>query len=89
MIRDPRIVAALAIALALALSVLAEVYLVDNRKYLFAGSDRLLFWTAFGLVNCLGIVLVSKWIGHAFLMRHDDPYSGEHVQAEPEEQGDG
>ena len=73
----------------LALSALAEILLVEHRERLFAGSDLLLFWTGFGSVGCVGIVVASKWAGHAFLMRHDDPYTGEHVEAEPQEGEDG
>lgn len=80
---------AVAIVAGLALSALAEWLLVDHREYLFAGSTWFLFWTGFGFVCCVGIVVVSKWAGHAFLMRHDDPYTDEHVEAEPGEDGDG
>ena len=27
------------------------------------------FYAAFGLLGCLGIILASKWIGHAWLMK--------------------
>ena len=79
-----------AIAVGLALSALAEVLLVEHRERLFAWSDLPLFWTGFGFAGCIAIVVASKWAGHTFLMRHDDPYTGEHVEAETEEEaGDG
>ena len=84
-----RLATALVILIGVALSALAEVYLVDHKEFLFEGSDLLLFWVGFGFVGCIGIVVISKWVGHAFLMKHDDPYTGEHVEAGPEEQGDG
>ncbi len=80
---------AIAIAVAVALAALIEVLFLDHRKRLFAGSDLPLFWVGFGLVGCIGIIVVSKWVGHAFLMKHDDPYTGEHVEPDPEERPDG
>ena len=76
----PIIIAIVAGAL---LSALAELAFVSKREAYFAGSDLFLFWVGFGLLSCIGIVEVSKWVGHTFLMRHDDPYTGEHVEAEP------
>ena len=75
----------------LALAAALDFFLVPHPERYFPGSDAPLFWTMFGLFGCVGIVVVSKWVGHAFLMKHDDPYTGEHVQAEPEpeEHGDG
>ena len=80
---------AIAIVAGVALSAVFEVFFVEHRERLFAGSDLLLFWVGFGFVGCIGIVMVSKWVGHAFLMKHDDPYTGEHVEAGPEERDDG
>ncbi len=68
----------------LALAAVLEFVFVGSPSRYFAGSDLPLFWAGFGLVGCAGIVVVSKWAGHTFLMRHDDPYTGEHVEAEPE-----
>ncbi len=79
----------IAIVIGVVLSAVLEVFLVDHREFLFTGSDVLLFWVGFGLVGCIGIVVISKWVGHTFLMKHDDPYTGEHVEAEPEEHRDG
>jgi hypothetical protein len=32
------------------------------------------FWAAFGFVGCALIILVSKWFGHAGIMRREDYY---------------
>lgn len=32
------------------------------------------FWTAFGLVGCIAIILLSKWFGHAGILRREDYY---------------
>ncbi len=79
----------IAVAIGVVLSVVLERFFVPDRKFLFTGSDEPLFWVGFGLVGCIGIVVISKWVGHTFLMKHDDPYTGEHVEAEPEEHRDG
>jgi len=79
----------IAIVIGVVLSAVLELFFVDHREYLFEGSTLLLFWVGFGFVGCIGIVVISKWVGHAFLMKHDDPYTGEHVEAEPEEHRDG
>ncbi len=79
----------IAIVVGVVLSAALEVLLVHHREYLFAGSTLLLFWAGFGFVGCVGIVVISKWVGHTFLMKHDDPYTGEHVEAEPGEHRDG
>lgn len=93
---NPRLATALVAVIGIALSGLADLYFFDHKEnlffdkeYLFAGSGLLLFWVGFGFVGCVGIVVISKWVGHAFLMKHDDPYTGEHVEAEPEEHRDG
>ncbi len=79
----------IAVAIGVVLSVVLERFFVPDRKFLFTGSDEPLFWVGFGLVGCIGIVVISKWVGHTFLMKHDDPYTGEHVEAEPGEHRDG
>lgn len=77
----------IAIVAGVLLSVAAELLFVSKREAYFTGSDLFLFWVVFGLLSCIGIVEVSKWVGHTFLMRHDDPYTGEHVEAEPPPEG--
>lgn len=79
----------IAIVIGVVLSAVLELFFVGHREFLFTGSDLLLFWVGFGLVGCIGIVVISKWVGHTFLMKHDDPYTGEHVEAEPEEASHG
>lgn len=79
----------IAVIAGLALAAVLEFVFVPVPEAYFYGSDAPLFWAVFGFVGCVGIVVLSKWVGHAFLMKHDDPYTGEHVEAEPEEHGDG
>ena len=69
----------IAIIVGLVISAGAETFLVDYRHRLFWGSENFLFWAAGGLFACLGIVWISKWLGHTFLMRTKDPYTGDHL----------
>lgn len=32
------------------------------------------WWAIFGAVGCAAIVIVSKWLGHAFLQKDEDWY---------------
>ena len=32
------------------------------------------FWAAFGFIGCALIIIVSKWFGHAGIMRREDYY---------------
>ena len=86
MIIDRSLVIAVVVGLVLAYAL--EAGFVSKSKAYFVGSDAPLFWVGFGLFGCIAIVVVSKWVGHAFLMKHDDPYTGEHVEAEPGEDRD-
>ena len=40
----------------------------------FAWSDILGFFALFGLIGCVAIVLISKWLGHHWLQRKEDYY---------------
>lgn len=79
----------IAIVIGLVLSAVLDRLRFPEPEKLFPGSILPLFWVGFGLVSCIAIVVISKWIGHTFLMKHNDPYTGEHVEAEPGEHSDG
>lgn len=78
----------IAIFIGIVLSAALDWFRFPEPEKLFPGSILPMFWVGFGLVSCITIVVVSKWVGHTFLMKHDDPYTGEHVEAEPGERGD-
>ena len=40
----------------------------------FAWSNILGFFAIFGLIGCVAIVLISKWLGHRWLQRKEDYY---------------
>lgn len=80
--------ALIAITVGLAASAGAETLFVDHRHRLFWGSETFLFWAAAGLLACLSIVWISKWLGHAFLMRAKDPYTGNQLETAGEDHSD-
>lgn len=58
-------------------SLMADLLLLD-REHLHAilpYADTPGFWSVFGLFWCGLLILGSKWIGHRFLMRAQDPYN--------------
>lgn len=70
-------------------SLVADLLLLD-REHLHAilpYADIPGFWAAFGLVSCGVLVLGSKWLGHKFLMREQDPYSHNKPPAADDETG--
>ncbi len=40
----------------------------------FAWSNILGFFALFGLIGCVAIILISKWLGHHWLQRKEDYY---------------
>jgi dolichyl-phosphate-mannose--protein O-mannosyl transferase len=43
-----------------------EVHFIGNRIYFF--------WSLFGLVICLGMIVIWKWMAHSWLERDEDYY---------------
>ena len=63
----------LVIALVLIASALADVFWRDSYGY-YAWSRIPAFYALFGLIGCVTIVLVSKWLGHMWLQKEQDYY---------------
>ena len=60
-------------------SVLALLILLDalfvNKEHAHTGPEHLpAFWSVFGFVGCVLIILLSKWFGHAGIMTREDYY---------------
>ena len=58
---------------------LAALILVDallvNKEHAHTGLERLpAFWSIFGFVGCVVIIIGSKWFGHAGIMMREDYY---------------
>ncbi len=68
----------LVILIALIPFVLVDILLHESHGYP-AGSGIPGFFALFGLVGCVTIVLISKWLGHNWLQRKDDYYDNNGV----------
>ncbi len=61
---------------ALALLILVDGLLI-NKEHV-EGVERLpAFWSVFGFVGCVLIIILSKWYGHAGIMTREDYYEQE------------
>lgn len=61
----------------LALLVVADAlpFLVHKDHHAHTAAERLPgFWSVFGLVGCTLIIFLSKWYGHAGIMKREDYY---------------
>jgi hypothetical protein len=58
----------------LALLIVVDSFLV-NKEHAHTGPEHLPgFWSVFGFVGCVLIILLSKWYGHAGIMTREDYY---------------
>jgi len=58
----------------LALLILADALLV-NKEHAHTAPEHIPgFWSAFGFVACALIVILSKWYGHAGIMKREEYY---------------
>lgn len=66
----------------LALLVLADALLV-NKEHAHTAIEHLPgFWSLFGFVACVLIVILSKWYGHAGIMTREDYYDTDESEIE-------
>ncbi len=63
-----------AILMALILSVGLDLLLRNGGHGDFAWSNILGFFALFGLIGCVAIIMISKWLGHHWLQRKEDYY---------------
>lgn len=61
-------------AAVLALVTLVDGLLVDKEHAHAAAEHVFGFWSAFGFVGCVAIIIISKWFGHAGIMTREDYY---------------
>jgi len=49
-------------------------FFIPRHEIHFLGDKIFGFWSAFGFIACVLIIVVSKWIGHHGLMKDEDYY---------------
>lgn len=47
---------------------------VERHEVHFLGDRIYCFWSLFGLIICLGMIVFWKWLAHAWLERDEDYY---------------
>jgi len=52
----------------------ADILLVNKDEAHTAAEHFPAFWSIFGFIGCVLIVIVSKWFGHAGIMTREDYY---------------
>ena len=57
----------------LVLLVVAD-FIIPRHEIHFFGDKVPGFWSLFGFISCALIIVVSKWLGHHWLMRDEDYY---------------
>jgi hypothetical protein len=58
----------------LALLILVDAFFV-NKEHAHTGPEHFpAFWSVFGFVGCVVIIVFSKWFGHAGIMTREDYY---------------
>jgi len=69
----------LIILIALTPVVLVDHLWRESYGYPFAWSRIPGFFALFGLIGCVAIVLISKWLGHYWLQKKEDYYDNNGV----------
>ena len=49
-------------------------FIIPRHEIHFFGDRIPGFWSLFGFISCVLIIVVSKWIGHHWLVRDEDYY---------------
>jgi hypothetical protein len=49
-------------------------FIIPRHEIHFFGDKIFGFWSLFGLIACILIIVVSKWIGHHGIMKDEDYY---------------
>lgn len=49
-------------------------FVIPRHEIHFIGDKIYGFWSLFGFIACILIIVVSKWIGHHGLMKDEDYY---------------
>ncbi len=49
-------------------------FIIPRHEIHFFGDTIPGFWSLFGFIACVLIIVLSKWIGHGWLMKDEDYY---------------
>ena len=52
----------------------AADFIIPRHEIHFFGDKVPGFWSLFGFISCVLIIVVSKWLGYHWLMRDEDYY---------------
>ena len=52
----------------------AADFIIPRHEIHFFGDKIPGFWSLFGFISCVLIIVVSKWLGHHWLVRDEDYY---------------
>ena len=52
----------------------AADFIIPRHEIHFFGDKVPGFWSLFGFISCVLIIVVSKWLGHLWLVRDEDYY---------------
>ena len=55
-------------------SLIAADFIIPRHEIHFFGDKIPGFWSLYGFISCVLIIVVSKWLGHHWLMRDEDYY---------------
>ena len=62
------------IAYGMLVLLILEDFIIPRHEIHFFGDKIPGFWSLFGFISCVLIIVVSKWIGHHWLVRDEDYY---------------
>jgi hypothetical protein len=66
----------------------ADILFVSNDKAHTAAEHFPAFWSIFGFVGCVLIIILSKWFGHLGIMTREDYYEDKPPRTEEERKHD-
>ena len=52
----------------------AADFIIQRHEIHFFGDKIPGFWSLYGFISCVLIIVVSKWLGHHWLVRDEDYY---------------
>ena len=63
------------IAYAVLIFIIVMDFFIPRHEIHFFGDEIPGFWSIFGFIGCILIILISKWIGHLGIMQDENYYN--------------